>query len=172
MYDLQETYYLYEMNVWNMNSSAILDYGLQNVYIDLSSDLVNWTEFGQFTFSQAPGQNDYEGVEEVDFEGAKARYVLITVIDNYGGSCYGLSEVRIRAREICPSNVVAWIADDGDWNIAANWCNNQIPTVSDSVWIPPYKNIIVPDSYLAVAKWLDVAKNSTIQINGDLQLSE
>ena len=171
MYDLQSDFYLYEMLVWNMNAPDILNYGLQNVYIDLSFDGQQWTEYGQFTFSQAPGSNDFEGIEEIDFEGTKARYVLITAIDNYGGSCYGLSEVKIRAREICPQNVIAWIADDGDWDVASNWCNNQIPTDQDSVWIPPHKNINIPLNYTAEALWLDIDEHSSIEVNGNLDIS-
>jgi len=171
MYDLEQDYYLYEMHIWNMNAPDIIDYGLKNVYVDLSSDGTNWVEYGQFIFSQAPGENSFEGQEEVDFGGEKARYVLISSIDNYGGTCYGLSEVKIRARETCPLNYVAWIGDDGDWDIASNWCNDQIPTALDSVWIPPKKNINIPSAFVAEVLWLDVSESSSINIEGDLNIS-
>jgi len=172
MYDLGASYYLYDLHVWNMNAPDILDYGLKDVYIDLSLDGASFTELGQFTFQQATGENDFEGILEVDFEGNIARYILITPIDNYGGTCYGLSEVRIRARDICPDDMIAWIGEDGDWDVATNWCNNQIPTNNDNVWIPPNKNITVPSGYTAEALRLDVDRSSSIEIIGQLNVSD
>lgn len=171
-YDLGSDYYLYEMQVWNMNAPDILDYGLKNVYIDYSTDGISWTEYGQYTFTQAPGQNNFEGIEEMTFDGTKARYVLISAIDNYGGDCYGLSEISIRAREMCPEEYVAWIGEDGDWNVASNWCNNQIPTDQDKVWIPPGKNVIVPIDYIAEALRLDMANNASVEVLGQLFVAE
>ena len=171
MYELDKTYHLFEMNIWNMNAPDLLDYGFKDVIIDISIDGTNWTEFGNYTFSQASGENNFEGVEEVNFQGEEAKFILITGVSNYGGSCYGLSEIKVRARDICHSNIIAWIGDNGDWNVASNWCNDQIPTIQDSVWIPPNKNILIPSSYTATALWLDVGENTIIDVNGNLNIA-
>lgn len=170
MYELDDIYYLYEMKIWNMNAPDLLDYDIQNVIVDISDDGSNWTEYGQFTFSQATGKNDYEGTEELNFNGTKAKYVLLTPTSNYGGSCYGLSEIKIRARDLCQSSIITWNGDTGDWNVPSNWCGNQVPTVLDSVWIPPFKTVNVPNAFTAEAKWLDVDINSTLNIEGVLNV--
>ena len=171
MYQFDDIYYLYEMHVWNMNAPDLLDYDVKDVVIDISTDGTNWTEFGQFTFSKATGKNDFEGIDEVDFGGEKAKYVLITALSNFGGSCYGLSEIKIRARDLCQSNIITWKADDGDWDVPTNWCGDQIPSASDSVWIPPNKNVSVPAAFNAQILWLDVDINSTLQVDGVLNIT-
>ena len=170
MYGLDDIYYLYEMKIWNMNAPDLLDYGIQNVIIDISDDGTNWTEFGQFTFSQATGKNDYEGIEEINFEGRKAKYILFTPTSNYGGTCYALSEIKFRARDLCQSSIITWKGGTGDWDVASNWCGDQIPTVMDSVWIPPFQTVNIPNTYTAEALWLDVDINSTLDIDGILNI--
>ncbi len=170
-YDLDDIYYLYELHVWNMNAPDLLGYDLKDVVIDLSSDGVTWTEFGQYTFSQATGKNDYEGVDEINFEGAKAKHILITALTNYGDTCYALSEIKIRARNLCNGNIITWKGGDGDWDVATNWCGDQVPTMTDSVWIPPNKTVHIPNTYSAEALWLDIDINSTINIDGTLNIS-
>lgn len=171
-YDLGEEYYLFDIKIWNLNAPDLLDYGLKNIYVDLSNDAVTWTDHGQFTISQAPGENDYEGEDVLTLEGNKARYILITAIDNYGGDCYGLSEVSIRARELCPLDYVAWIGDDGDWNVASNWCNDHIPTAQDKVWIPKGKEVTIPSGYTALAFRLDLENSAEVIVEGELLVSE
>ncbi|HHH55450.1 MAG TPA: hypothetical protein ENK91_17465 [Bacteroidetes bacterium] len=170
MYQFDDIYYLYEMHVWNMNAPDLLDYDVKDVVIDISTDGTTWTEFGQFTFSQATGKNNFEGIEELNFQGTKAKYVLITPLTNYGGSCYALSEIKIRARDLCQSNIIAWKGGDGNWDVPTNWCGDQIPTATDSVWIPPNKNVTVPSAFNAQALWLDVDVNSNLQIDGVLNI--
>ena len=66
---------------------------------------VNWTEYGEQTFPIAPGTSDYEGDIVTDFEGIEARYLLMTVVDNYGGeACSGFSEMRVVVDSISNEN--------------------------------------------------------------------
>ena len=99
LYDFGESYSLGQMHVWNSNDPAHVDYGLNEVNIDFSTDGMEWVHLGQFEFSIANGKSIYEGFEGPDFYGALARYVLITGLSNYGGACYGLSEIRIPVLE-------------------------------------------------------------------------
>jgi len=94
-YNLGETYVLHELFIWNSNAPDMLDWGMQEIAIDVSDDGINWTEYGVFTLNQATGFNRYEGEFVADFNDTKAKYVLITGLNNFGGACYGLSEVKI-----------------------------------------------------------------------------
>lgn len=94
MYDFGFVYTLFESNIWNANEPDHLDYGIMDYKIDYSTNGTTWTNLGDFTLNQASGFSIYQGEEGPDFAGISARYVLITPISNYGGSCYGLSEVK------------------------------------------------------------------------------
>jgi hypothetical protein len=60
---------------------------------------------GDFTFSQATGLNTYEGEQGPFLQHIEARYLLITGLNNYGGACYGLAEIKIEAEEVIISDV-------------------------------------------------------------------
>jgi hypothetical protein len=93
-YDLGFVYPLFKSTIWNANEPDNLDYGVMDYKIDYSTNGTTWTNLGSFTLSQASGFSIYEGEEGPNFGGVQARYVLITPTSNYGGSCYGLSEVK------------------------------------------------------------------------------
>jgi len=92
-YDLGYIYSLGLLHVWNSNETGYTDRGLNSVTIDYSEDDTNWTELGTFTFQQAPGSS-YPGFDGPDFGGVCARYVILTVNSNFGGTMYGLAEVQ------------------------------------------------------------------------------
>lgn len=97
MYNFDTKYILNNLHVWNTNDPDNLNFGMKNIIIDISEDGISWTDFGNFTLSQASGKSIYEGEDLVNFNGAKAKFLLITAVDNYGGECFGLSEIRIDA---------------------------------------------------------------------------
>ncbi len=95
LYDLGYNYVLKETKFWNANELSHLDYGIQDFNIDYSLDGNAWINLGAFSLNQATGKTNYEGEEGPDFENIKARYVLITPISNFGGSCFGFGELKI-----------------------------------------------------------------------------
>ena len=99
MYDFGKSYDLKLTHIWNVNDPAHLDRGLRNVQIDHSQNGVDWIAGGEFALDMATGLNNYEGFEGPDLTGINARYVLITAVDNWGGDCYGMSEIRFEALE-------------------------------------------------------------------------
>ena len=99
MYDFGFVYTLFETNFWNTNEPNNLDYGIQNYIIDYSVNGTTWVTLGSFTLNQASGSPTYEGEEGPNFGGIQARYILITPTSNYGGNCYGLSEVKFNLDE-------------------------------------------------------------------------
>ena len=95
LYNLNYSYELFQMHIWNANAPEYVNDGMQDIVIDVSSDGVEWTEIGEFTIPMADGTPTYEGLDLYDFGGLNAQYVLITGFTNHGGSCFGLSEIRI-----------------------------------------------------------------------------
>jgi len=99
LYDLGYVYPLFDSQIWNANEPIQLENGIQNYAVDYSIDSVNWIHLGNYSLNQASGLPIYEGEIGPDFSGSLARYVLITPTSNYGGSCYGLSEIKIYVDE-------------------------------------------------------------------------
>ena len=95
MYDLGYDYVLNETKFWNANEPKHLDFGINEYHLDYSLDGVTWTNLGTYNMDQASGLSYYEGDAGPDFDSAKARYVLITPISNYGGDCFGMSELKM-----------------------------------------------------------------------------
>lgn len=105
MYDFGQSYKLGQMSIWNTNDPSHLDWGMRNVRIEVSEDGIEWTSAGEFEFQQASGLSTYEGFAGPDLEGVQGRYVLIVGLSNWGGECFGLSEIRIQAEEVIISSV-------------------------------------------------------------------
>jgi hypothetical protein len=105
MYDFRKVYKLGQMQFWNTNDPAHLDWGMRDVAIDYSIDGENWEYAGDFTFPQASGLSTYEGVTGPYLFEVEGRYLLITGLNNYGGECFGLSEMRITGEEVITTDV-------------------------------------------------------------------
>jgi hypothetical protein len=103
MYDLRHQYRLGQGKLWNINAPERLTDGFNSFTVDYSLDGENWESLGEYTASQAPGEPLYEGEELFNFAGDSARYVLLTAMSNYGGDCYGISEVRIDVVDVIES---------------------------------------------------------------------
>lgn len=97
MYDLGSTYYLGQTYFWNLNDPDRLGDGMQNFYVDVSSDGNNWRPLGEFTIPQASGETTYQGESGPDLGGEKAKFLLITIVDTYSdGVQAGFSEMKIQ----------------------------------------------------------------------------
>ena len=99
MYDLGQSYSLYDLTFWNMNHPDYSNDGLKNVIVEHSVNGSTWVLVDTVTIPQASTSGYYEGFSGPDLEGAIARYVLITALDNHGGGCYALSELRIYTQD-------------------------------------------------------------------------
>lgn len=105
MYDFKKVYKLGQMQIWNANDPAHLDWGMRDVAIDYSVDGENWQHAGDFTFPQASGLNTYEGTTGPYLFDVEARFMLITGLNNYGGECFGLGELRVSGEEVIVTEV-------------------------------------------------------------------
>lgn len=109
LYDLGEPYALKNTHIWNSNDPAHLNFGIKDYYLDYSNDGINWNSLGAFFLKKANGSTVYEGEDGPDFQNIKARYVLVTAQNNYGGSCFGLSELKINVAD--PNSIFEQSAD-------------------------------------------------------------
>ncbi|MHC4436435.1 MAG: discoidin domain-containing protein [Planctomycetota bacterium] len=102
-YEFDKPYKLHEMLVWNYNGNSILTlYGLKEVTIEYSTNGTNFSQLENIPeFAQAIGDGDYAANTTVAFNGAVAKYVIITANSNWGDGGffdqYGLSEIQFLA---------------------------------------------------------------------------
>jgi len=113
-YEFDRAQKLYQMQIWNYNSSVelIVGFGIKEATIEYSVDGTNWTILGTtHEFARGPGSAGYAPNTTIDLGGVAARYVKITANSNWGGivNQYGLSEVcflyvPVFAREPSPDS--------------------------------------------------------------------
>jgi len=116
-YDLGQTQQLYSSTFWNLNDPDRLPDNIKSARIDYSANGSTWSYWGTMSFVIANGKPKYEGFAGPDFNGISARYLLITPMQNFGGSCFGFSEMRIYTE---PGN-------------AGNFALNLNPCINDGV---------------------------------------
>lgn len=95
MYQLGYEYSLGESYFWNHNTPTSLSYGAKKIAIDYSLDGVTWNAWGDFTLQKANGNKYYEGEKGPNLKGLKAAYLLLTILENYGGPCTSIAELKI-----------------------------------------------------------------------------
>jgi len=97
-YEFDKIYRLHEMWVWNSNQiiESFLGLGAKDVVIETSTDGAVWTVLeGATLFNQATGAATYTANTVIDFAGALAKFVRITINAGYGMMAQnGFSEVR------------------------------------------------------------------------------
>ena len=97
-YDLGKQYKLGAFHIWNLNQYDKSQMGFNEVAIDYSIDGVIWDTYGTISIPQAVESSTYEGFAGPDLSGLNAQYVLLTALNNHGGTCYGLGEIRIETK--------------------------------------------------------------------------
>ena len=123
-YDFGQNYELYRTRFWNHNKATELNKGVQDIIIDYSTNGISWTSLGTYRLPQAKGDAIYAGVIGPDFLGVQARYVVITILSNWGHStCNGLAEVKFM---LAPQIGNDLACDDGDLVI------NDNPIITDT----------------------------------------
>ena len=102
--ELKNTNQLGYMFVWNYNEQGETENGMRKVRISTSEDGVAFTNVGDYEFAEASGTGNIKASnlqgsgEPIDLGGVTAKYVRIQPLQengNWGGSSYGLSEVKI-----------------------------------------------------------------------------
>ncbi|GAI72483.1 unnamed protein product, partial [marine sediment metagenome] len=125
-FEFDRVYKLHEILVWNSNQAieSIVGFGCKGVTIEYSADGNDYTTLGTtHEFARAPGAPGYAHNTTVDFGGAAAKIVRLTITSNWGlFPQYSLSEVRftyipLLAREPQPQSG----ATDMDVDVTLSW---------------------------------------------------
>ena len=97
-YGFDRAYKLHELWIWNSNQTIepFIGFGAKDVVIELSLDGENWTVLaGVGPLAQAPGTAGYAHNSTIEFGGAVAQYVRMTINTVHGFAPQAsLSEVR------------------------------------------------------------------------------
>ena len=124
---------LEEMYVWNGNDGANKTRGMRNVSVEYSPDGSTWTKLGAYEFTQASGSDDDSGFTACDFNGAEAKYVVITANSTNGNwgdaNYYSLSEVRFFGSQSSRVKEVQWLEP---WTMQYD-ATNQKPSDSGAL---------------------------------------
>lgn len=95
LYDFGDYYFLNESYFWNYNQIDETANGISTMAVDYSIDGVDWMWWGDINLEEASGNDMYYGESGPDFDGLLVRYLLLSVVSNYGGPCYGFSEMKL-----------------------------------------------------------------------------
>jgi len=95
LYDFGDYYFLNESHFWNYNKLEETANGISTMAVDYSIDGTEWNWWGDINLDEAPGDDMYYGEMGPDFDGLLVRYLLLSVVSNHGGPCYGFSEMKL-----------------------------------------------------------------------------
>ncbi|MBN2559539.1 MAG: discoidin domain-containing protein [Phycisphaerae bacterium] len=125
-FEFDRVYKLDRMLVWNSNQliETYLGFGAKSVVIEYSADGATWAELADVPeFAKASGTAAYTANTTVDFLGATAKFVKLTINANWGGAApqTGLSEVRffyipVQARGPVPADGATGVGIDAELN--------------------------------------------------------
>jgi hypothetical protein len=164
-YAFDKTYKLDRLLVWNSNQilEVMLGFGAKNVSVEYSTDGTNWKKLGDFEFARAPAVGGYAPNTTVEFAGAMAKYVKLTITSNWGGLVpqYGLSEVRflqipVAAREPAPASGATGVAPQ----VTLSWRAGR-EAVSHQVFLGTDANNLAP-----------VATTTEVRYEADVNLDQ
>ncbi len=136
-YQFDKVYKLYQMWVWNSNQTleSLIGLGVKTATIEYSTDGTTWTALPNVPeFAQAPGEASYEHNTTIDFGGASAQFVKITVTSGWGFvPQYGLSEVRffytpVWSREPYPASGATGVSPETSlsWRAGREAASHQV----------------------------------------------
>ena len=101
MYEFDNVRSIQGIKIWNHPNA--LGFDIREMTIDYSMDGTNWTELGSYELPLASGSSLYEGVQLEGIEEFQGKFVVLTALSNYGGTCTGLGEIRFNLNELTTS---------------------------------------------------------------------
>ena len=146
-YTFDKVYRLHELWVWNSNSEleTLMGFGARDVAVEYSTDGETWTPLeGVSPFAQGTGKDTYTPNIVVDFAGAMAKHVKLTIRENWGtAAMVSLSEVRffyvpMAAREPQPQSGAAEVLPDTplSWRAGREAASHQVFLGTDANDLP------------------------------------
>lgn len=113
-FDIGSIQALGQLCIWNYCDISDLDSGVKDIQILYSEDYVNFETLGTYTLAKSDAEDaaahggciasnlEKTGLP-IDFGGISARYIALVPLSNYGGSKFGLSEIRLFRHKTRPS---------------------------------------------------------------------
>jgi len=118
-FSFDRAYKLHELWIWNSNQTieAFVGFGAKDVVIETSADGATWTVLeGVGPLARAPGSEGYAHNNTIDFAGAVAQHVRVTISSAQGiAPAVSLSEVRFF---YIPTNATGPTPASGATNVA------------------------------------------------------
>jgi hypothetical protein len=94
LFDFNSNYLIENIHLWNLNDPSMLTNGIKRFVLDISADGQSWEEVGTYDLEMANGSSFYIGQAGPSLGNVETKYVLITGIENHGGTCFGISELK------------------------------------------------------------------------------
>ncbi len=91
---------LHDIQLWNLTHPEYIKSGVKTVVVATSNNNSSWTIRDTITVPRAEYTSFHEGFKVGDLNGVRARYLLLTALDNHGGGCYGFSELRVYTQPV------------------------------------------------------------------------
>ena len=112
-YNFEDIYKFKNSRVWNYNVTNETNKGFNQVVVDYSLDGTTWTPLGGvYNWPQASGTADYAGFIGPNFNDIKAKFILVSAINNHGDAgCSGFSKITFDAQMCNPKDTPC---NDGD----------------------------------------------------------
>ena len=144
------------LNNWNVSNVSSMYFMFLNVTLSTANYdalLIGWAALDLYNGV------DFYGGNSTYSSGAAATARASIIADDYWSITDG-----------GPAPYISWDGSFGsDWNTAANWSGNSVPTSTDNVIIPDVANDPVIDTYTnAVCNTLTLEPGATLTVSGDL----
>lgn len=131
LYDFAQIEILGKSHFWNINTPGHTSSGARLVAVDYSYDGSHWETWDYIELQKAHGSGFYEGEAGPDFNGLQARFLLLSILENYGSDCAGLAEVRFETLQSTSLNDIE-IADALQMQIQPNPANQFTMAIIES----------------------------------------
>jgi hypothetical protein len=163
-YAFDQAYKLHEAWIWNSNQliEAFLGFGAKDIDIAHSLDGENWTVLeGVGPLAQAPGTEGHAHNNTIDFGGAVAQHVRMTINSVHGfGPQVSLSEVQFYATPIHARNPLPAVGSITDsTNVILNWVPGRVAASHDVLFSESIEAIEDGSALIAntTDAWLDLS---------------
>ena len=152
-YEFDAVYKLDKLLVWNSNQviEAFIGFGAKDVTVEYSVDGATWTAPADVPqFVKRPGSTGYAANNTVNFGGAVAKYVKLTINKNWSAMATqtGLAEVRffyvpVQALRPQPADGATGISINGDlnWRPGREATSHQVYFGTDSNALPAAQTV-------------------------------
>jgi hypothetical protein len=104
IYQFPEQVEIASINLWNLNNPDNLNSGAKTIELSISQDSYEWQIVDTVKVNIGVGDRTYLGEEIEDFNGVRTKYLMLNILENYGGDCFGFSEIKFNLGQVATPN--------------------------------------------------------------------